>query len=175
MTLNATMTPTEAKNSRQVEFYWVIQRKYFLYEGDSECFDRNDCYKAYRRRQYDRDSLDYEMRLRIDEITSDDLDSPVVLVKEVRTGGTTDRKYTYDFQAVPKNPPLTQPTRFEFARDRDVRDTCMVDGDVLDPGDEVDYPEWCVRIICQKDSAVEVEGMDERDCRGRRRDRLERE
>ena len=43
---------------------------------------------------------DYEMRLRIDEISRNDLDSPVVLVKEVRkkSGAGRSKTFIYDFQ-----------------------------------------------------------------------------
>ena len=54
---------------------------------------------------------------------------------------------------MPKNRPLTA-SRSEFARnDDDVsggRDNvCVIDGDVYDEGDEADYPELCVRLLCQ--------------------------
>ena len=48
----------------------------------------------------DFDSGDYEMRLRIDEISRNDLDSPVVLVKEVRkkSGAGRSKSFTYEVQ-----------------------------------------------------------------------------
>ena len=48
----------------------------------------------------DFDSGDYEMRLRIDEISRNDLDSPVVLVKEVRkkSGASRSKSFTYEVQ-----------------------------------------------------------------------------
>ena len=48
--LNVSLSEIEIRDRRSVELYWIVQRKYFIYEGESECFDgrSNDCYKAYR-------------------------------------------------------------------------------------------------------------------------------
>ena len=48
--LNVSLSESEIRDRRSVELYWIVQRKYFIYEGESECFDgrSSDCYKAYR-------------------------------------------------------------------------------------------------------------------------------
>ena len=48
--LNVSLSEGEIRDRRSVELYWIVQRKYFIYEGESECFDgrSSDCYKAYR-------------------------------------------------------------------------------------------------------------------------------
>ena len=66
----------------------------------------------------DFDSGDYEMRLRIDEISRNDLDSPVVLVKEVRkkSGAGRSKSFTYEVQV--------STSRVEFIQFIQMRNHC---------------------------------------------------
>ena len=71
---------------------------------DNVICTRPQSFSFFRRRRLggskDFEGGDYEMRLRIDEISRNDLDSPVVLVKEVRkkSGAGRSKSFTYQVQ-----------------------------------------------------------------------------
>ncbi len=83
---------------RGVQFYWIVQRNYVIREDDDLCLrSQRDCYDAppryevghdgsrsRRLRSHGRGFRHYELALEFDQISVEDLESPVVLVKEYR-------------------------------------------------------------------------------------------
>ncbi len=88
----------DSSTERGVQFYWIVQRNYVVREDDDLCpREKRECYDAQPRYEVghggsSRGRLttngkgirDYELTLEFDAITYEDLESPVVLVKEYR-------------------------------------------------------------------------------------------
>ena len=102
-----TMNVTIGHDESFTDFFWIIQRKYIVYEGDEECPEDADdnCYYAKRRRRIRGGKKnEYQMQLIIDKLSRDDLDEPVVLIKDYEHEKT--RKDLFELQFVPKFSPL---------------------------------------------------------------------
>ena len=190
VSMNVTINKNEV-----TDIYWIIQRKLILYEGDKEKCTDDTCYRAYRKRKIKGGPGNmYNVRLRIDELTREDLEAPVVLVKDYRDSRT--RKDFFDIQFVPQKRRYTSldfedfieddfetrrtrkdddddddddddRDRTDFARKRDQSDTCVIDDELYERGDKVTFADLCAKIVCKRDGAVDVEPMDASDCRGR--------
>ena len=190
-----TMNVTINDDDPFTDFFWIVQRKYIIYEGDEECPDeeRGNCYLAKRRRRIRGAPKNlYKMRLDIDELSRDDLSEPVVLIKDYRDRKT--RKDIFQLQFVPKLPPLDElkddndddedyddedydyeddaevisfNDRTSFARKR-VFNNCVIKNDKVDVGKSVNYPNLCVKLVCLKSGNVDVRSMNEQNCRERK-------
>ena len=176
------------------DFFWIIQRKYIVYEGDEECPDEEDgnCYVAKRRRHIRGAHKNaYQMRLDIDKLSRDDLSEPVVLIKDYEDGKT--RKDFFELQFVPKFYPLGDyddddedydeddyeyyeedekdsivfdaRDRSRFARKNDIN--CVIERKRVDVGKSIDYPHLCIRLLCLKSGNVDVRSMNDKSCRRR--------
>jgi hypothetical protein len=102
-----TMNVTIGADESFTDFLWIVQRKYIVYEGDEECPEDEDenCYFAKRRRRIRGGKKnEYQMQLIIDKLSRDDLDQPVVLIKDYEHEKT--RKDLFELQFVPKFSPL---------------------------------------------------------------------
>ena len=101
-----TMNVTIGHNEEFTDFYWIIQRKYIVYEGEEECPDEGrNCYTAKRRRKIRGGRKnEFQMHLIIDKLSRDDLREPVVLVKDYEHEKTN--KNLFEVQFVPKFAPI---------------------------------------------------------------------
>merc|ERR1719367_993555 len=102
-----TLNVTVDKEESFTDFFWVIQRKYIVYEGEEECPDdeNGNCYVAKRRRRVRGGKKnEYQMHLIIDKLSRDDLKEPVVLIKDYEIEKT--RKELFELQFVPKFAPI---------------------------------------------------------------------
>lgn len=80
--LEELINPNQDENTN---FFWIVQRQYVVYERDKVCNDDRICFRAYKReksRSRNVPTNQYELDLRIDELTAEILDDPVVLIKE---------------------------------------------------------------------------------------------
>ena len=194
ITLNVTIDKEES----YTDFFWIIQRKYIVYEGEEECPDdeNGNCYTAKRRRRVRGGrKTEYQMHLIIDKLSRDDLREPVVLVKDYEHEKT--RKDLFEVQFVPKFAPIkdydSEEEDYEYfdeddddydddegsteifdARDRTsfsrkVDDnSCLIKRERVKEGDSISYPRLCVKLVCLKSKNVDVRSMNEDDCRRRK-------
>ena len=105
--MRITLNVTVDKEESFTDFFWVIQRKYIVYEGEEECPDdeNGNCYVAKRRRRVRGGKKnEYQMHLIIDKLSRDDLKEPVVLIKDYEIEKT--RKELFELQFVPKFAPI---------------------------------------------------------------------
>ena len=195
--MRITLNVTVDKEESFTDFFWVIQRKYIVYEGEEECPDdeNGNCYVAKRRRRVRGGKKnEYQMHLIIDKLSRDDLKEPVVLIKDYEIEKT--RKELFELQFVPKFAPIkdydSEEEDYEYfdeelpdyddddsteifdARDRTSfsrkvnDDSCIIKRERVKEGESISYPRLCVKLVCLKSKNVDVRSMNEDDCRRRK-------
>ena len=131
--IRITMNVTIDKDESFTDFFWIIQRKYIVYEGDEECPDEENgnCFVAKRRRKIRNSGRknDYQMHLIIDKLSRDDLRYPVVLIKNYEDNKT--KKDLFQMQFVPKFAPLK-----DYDNDDDYDDYEELPDDEYDDDDD---------------------------------------
>lgn len=159
------------------DFYWIVQRTLKIYEGERECLSSRFCYESSRRRRYRNGGENaYTITLDIDELTREDLETPLVLVKDYRLfNSNVDSREIYlvptqqDTSNDDEDYDDNNSGRSRFARQRQVSDQmCLINDELLSSGEGVDYPRLCVRLMCKDQGEVDATSMEESKCRRRR-------
>merc|ERR1719242_747655 len=180
------MNVTIGHNEEYTDFYWIIQRKYIVYEGEEECPDEGrNCYTAKRRRRIRGGKKnEYQMHLIIDKLSRDDLREPVVLVKDYELEKT--RKELFEVQFVPKFAEIkdydSEEEDYEYFDEDlpdydededgstevfDVRDrtsfsrkvddkSCLIKRERVKEGESITFPRLCVKLVCLSSKNVDV-------------------
>ena len=131
-------------DDRRVELYWIVQRRYKIDEGDEECPDR-DCYESGRARELENDV--YSITLKFDELTLEDIETPIVLVKKYRTRSGD---ILHEMSFLP-----TSEQNVEFV----CGESCSVNGRTIAAGESYEDLRSCLEIFCDDDGKVEVEKL----------------
>lgn len=145
-----TMKVPASDDEKSVEFYWIVQRKYKIDEGDEECPD-DECYESSKPDlvRGDGGEEEYEIELQFEELQEEDVTLPVMLVKEFRKRGDRRGQKYYQMYRVTSDSP----------EEASSEEGCVINGDFIEVDDAYEDDDLCVKIECIAAGAVEVDEL----------------
>lgn len=165
------------------DFFWLIRKSIRLYEGERKCLDsgrRKNCYEARRRRRLETNNnlVTYELSLEIETLDRDDIDSKLYLVKDYREFRSKIDKFqvlvvpkdTRRGKSLENTEDFTSSSQNQMQRQRlNGGQGCQIKDEFVDKGESVNYPEFCIKLLCKDHGNVDVRSMSESQCRRRRK------
>ena len=155
------------------DFFWIVQKIKKVYEGEIECIGsgRNEnCYEAKRRRRISGNrsgNVTYELELRIDTLEREDIELKLFLLKDFRNYNS--KIDQFEVYPVPRSRAGSRSINdFSGKLNSKPENGCYIKQELVEFGDFIEYPEFCIKVICQDSGNIDVRSMRESDCRRRR-------